>query len=229
MSRSIAVVDDDLEMLALLDQVLTRAGYKVRTYGTPGKFFDGLLKAKPDLCLVDVQLPGMDGREVVRVMRSNPETRDVAVIAISATAIASPDIVRGMDSGADEYLTKPLDLDLLLARIANLIARGRGGAPARAPEVVRWESLEVYPEEHRALLAGKEVPLTHLEFKLLSAFLGQPQRVLARSWLLQTVWESAPDVATRTVDKHVEALRRKIPVLAGRLETVVGVGYMFRA
>lgn len=224
----IAVVDDDAGMLELLTMVLGKAGYKVHTYPTPGRFFDGVLKVKPDACLIDVQLPGMDGREVIRVLRANPETRALILIAMSAHATHSSDAVLGLEVGADEYMVKPLDLDLLLVRVAGLLARSRGGVAAAPVEVVRWGAVAAMPDEHRVTLGGKEVPFTHLEFKLLLAFLRQPNRVLARSWLLQTVWESSPSVTSRTVDKHVEALRKKLPPFGKQVETVVGVGYLFR-
>ena len=226
MSVLISIVDDDEEVRKFLDFVLTKAGYAVNAYATPGRFFDGVLKAKPALCLIDVQLPGMDGREVIRVLRAAPETRGLAMIAMSAIALSPRDAVRGLNDGADEYLSKPLDLDLLLVRIANLLARGRADdAPRR--EIVTWGPLEVAVDEHRASLSGKPVELTHLEMKLLLAFLRQPGRVLPRSLLLQSVWDS-PAASTRTVDKHVESLRRKLPPLGKQLETVVGVGYVFR-
>ncbi len=227
MTGRIAVLDDDDEMLGLLKLVLAKAGFAVDAYATPGKFFDGLLRRRPDLCLIDVQLPGMDGRDVVRVLRANEATRAVPMMLMSAVAVSSGDVVLGVDQGADEYFTKPLDMDLLVARIRNLLARARPRAPA-AEEAARWKDVAAYPEEHRATLKGRDVALTHLELMLLLAFLRQPNRVLPRSWLLQSVWESLPSVSTRTVDKHVESLRRKFPPLADRIETVVGIGYTFR-
>ncbi len=227
MSDLIAVVDDDEGIRLFLEFVLVKAGHKVSSYATPGRFFDGVLKGKPALCLIDVQLPGMDGREVIRVLRASAEMRRVPLIAMSAVALSPRDAVRGLDEGADEYLSKPLDLDLLLVRIENLLARRRGDEPP-SRETVAWGPLEVCVEEHRATLSGKPVALTHLEMKLLLAFLRQPNRVLPRHWLLESVWESSPSVSTRTVDKHVETLRKKFPPLAKRIETVVGVGYLFR-
>lgn len=227
MIRAIAVVDDDVEIRQLLSLVLGKAGFKFSGYATPGRFFDGIVRKKPDLCILDVQLPGMDGREVVRVLRANPETRALPVIMITAAAVSPVDVVRGVENGADEYFSKPLDLDLLVVRIENLLARARGAAPV-PDDSISWGEVEVSPDEHCVTVGGKAVPLTHLEFKLLLAFLRQPNRVLPRSWLLQHVWDSSADVDTRTVDKHVETLRRKVRPLNGRLETVVGVGYLFR-
>jgi DNA-binding response OmpR family regulator len=227
-SALVAVVDDDGEMLVLLQRVLIHAGFRVQGYATPGRFFDGVTKTRPDLCLIDIQLRGMDGREIVRVLRANPETRALPVILMSAIATSAADFTRGLDGGADECFAKPLDLELLVARIRNLLARASGAATPPPAEVIRWRDLEVEPDGHRLALRGKEISLTHLEFKLLLAFLRQPNRVLPRVWLLQNVWQSSSAVTTRTVDKHVETLRKKVPPLADRLETVVGVGYLFR-
>jgi DNA-binding response OmpR family regulator len=165
---------------------------------------------------------------VVRVLRSNPETRTLPVIMITAVATSSADVIRGVDNGADEYFSKPLDLELLVARVENLLARSGARAAAPVSDSISWGEVEVSPDSHRVTVRGKDVPLTHLEFKLLLAFIRQPNRVLPRSWLLQNVWESAVAVSTRTVDKHVETLRKKVRPLTGKLETVVGVGYLFR-
>ena len=223
----IAVLDDDEELLGLLKLVLTRAKYKVDLYPTPGKFFDGIMRARPDLCVVDVQLPGMDGRDVIRILRSNAQTRTTPAILISGLSTTPADVVRGVEGGADEYFTKPLDLDLFVVRIGNLIARSTSSAPPPA-ESIKWGNIIIFPDEHRVTVKSREIPITRLEMLLLLAFFRQPNRVLPRSWLLQTVWESSPSVTTRTVDKHVESLRRKFPALAARLETVVGIGYLFR-
>ncbi len=225
MSALIAAVDDDAETLNFLKSVLGKAGYAVNAAPTPGRFFDQVIKAKPALCLIDAQLPGMNGTESVRVLRASPETRRIPLILMSAAAMAPGDVVRGFDEGADEHFAKPLDARLLLARVANLLARGRRGNPAG--EMISWGPLEIAPDEHRATLSGKPVALTHLEMRLLLAFLRQPGRVLVRSALLQSVWDS-PAIATRTVDKHVENLRRKLPPFGRKVETVVGVGYVFR-
>jgi two-component system, OmpR family, alkaline phosphatase synthesis response regulator PhoP len=226
-SALISVVDDDPEVLKFLEFILGKAGYAVSTSATPGRFFDSVLKRRPALCLIDVQLPGMDGREIVRVLRSSPETRNIPLISMSAVALSPEDKVRGLNEGADEYFSKPLDVDLLLVRVANLLAR-TGGAQPPAEEIVSWGAIEVSLTEHRASLSGKTVPLTNLEMKLLLAFLRQPGRVLPRTLLLQSVWDTSVSASTRTVDKHVETLRRKLPPFGKKVETVIGVGYLFR-
>lgn len=227
MTGRIALLDDDEELLALLKLVLTKAGFKVDLYPTPGKFFDGIMRASPDLCVIDVQLPGMDGRDVVRILRSNAQTRTTPAILISAISTTPADVVKGVEGGADEYFVKPLDLELFVVRAGNLISRSTSSAPPPI-DSVKWRTITIFPDEHRVTVKNREIPITRLELLLLLAFLRQPNRVLPRSWLLQTVWESSPSVTTRTVDKHVESIRRKFPILADRLETVVGVGYIFR-
>ncbi|MBI4370657.1 MAG: response regulator transcription factor [Elusimicrobia bacterium] len=227
MNERVAVIDDDEDFLELLARVLGKAGYKVKTYPAPGRFLDAAAKEVPDLCLLDMQLPGMDGRDLIRVLRANPQTRRLIIVAMSAVAVSPEDAVRGLEEGADEYLRKPMELGFMLVRVRGLLDRARPPAPPPAP-VLRWGALSVHPEEHRVALDGKDVPLTRLEFGLLSAFLRQPNRVLPRVWLLENVWGSSPPSGTRTVDKHVESLRRNLPAFGRRLETVVGVGYLFR-
>lgn len=227
MSAKVAVVDDDEEMLALLALVLGKSGYDVKTYASPGRFFDGLAKGKPDVTVLDMHLPGMDGRDVIRVLRANGDTKAMPIVAISAVVRSTADVVMGLELGADEYLAKPVDLDLLVARIAVLLRRAPNGA-ASAVETLRYGDIMVFPDEHRVQAGGKDVPLTHLEFKLLLYFLKNPSRVLTRGLMLEKVWGTGPDLSTRTVDKHVETLRKKLPAFGARVETVIRVGYLFR-
>lgn len=228
MKNVIAVVDDDPEFLEFINFTLGRAGYKIKTFETPGRFLDGVSKDRPHLCIVDVSLPGMDGRELIRVLRANDSTRNLPLIAVTALAVSAKDAIRGFTDGADEYLRKPIDPDLLAVRIQGLLARARAAGPAPASPPLIWNNMTVYPDEHRVEIGNDEIALTRLEFSLLCAFMRQPNRVLPRAWLLQDVWGSSPAVNTRTVDKHVETLRKKLPPFAQRVETVVGVGYLFR-
>ncbi len=228
MNAKVAVVDDDPEMLSLLALVLTKSGFDVKTYPTPGRFFDALAKGRPDVTILDMHLPGMDGRDVIRVLRANADTKAMPIVAMSAVARSTADVVLGLELGADEYLAKPVDLDLLVARIAVLLRRAPNGAASAAVDTVRYADVVIYPDEHRVDVGGRDVPLTHLEFKLLLYFLNNPNRVLTRGLMLEKVWGTGPDLSTRTVDKHVESLRRKLPSFGARVETVIRVGYLFR-
>lgn len=229
MKAKLAVVDDDAEMLAMMALVLGRSGFEVKTYPTPGRFLDSLAKVRPDLCILDMQLPGIHGRDVIRVLRENAATRRMPIVAITASERGTSDVIKGLELGADEYMGKPLDLELFVARIEALLRRTPAAWTAPPPaETLRYGALVLHLDEHRVEHEGRAVTLTHLEFKLLAYFLRHPQRVVTRGMLLEKVWGTEPDVSTRTVDKHVESLRKKLPSFAAHLETVIGVGYLFR-
>ncbi|OGR83243.1 MAG: hypothetical protein A3J74_03310 [Elusimicrobia bacterium RIFCSPHIGHO2_02_FULL_57_9] len=223
----IYVIDDDPEWGALLLKLLKSNGFEAMHFPTAGRFFDALIKAKPDLILLDMQLAGMHGREVIRVLRQNPDYQKLLVIAVSAHDVKSEHAVKALEGGADEYLAKPIHEDLLIARIAALLRRASGNGVA-AGERLRVGPLVIIPEQRRVSLNDREVELTRLEFELLLAFLRQPNRVLTRSLILETVWGGAPNMVTRTVDKHVESLRRKLGAFGKNFETVIRVGYVFK-
>lgn len=205
--------------------MLSRAGHRVSLYPTPGRFFDALARAAPQAIFVDMTLPGMHGREVIRVLRADPRTRQILILAMSGQEKLSPDIVSGFQSGADEYLVKPVDGELLLARLHSLAARG----PRReSEEAVSLGGLTVRPPERQCLVRGREVRLTRLEFDLILHLLEHAGRVLTRGALFQAVWRADPSASTRTVDKHVESLRRKLGDWGARIETVIGAGYVLR-
>lgn len=206
---------------------LQTSGYLAGLYPTPGKFFDSLIKNKPDLLILDMHLPGMDGKEIVRVMRNNPETRNAFIIAISGEAKGTEDIIKGLKTGADEYMVKPLEMDLLLTRIAGFLRRGLPNG-SHGPPILQSGPLTIFPEERSVKLVGKPVTLTRLEYDLLTYFIQHSNRVLTRSLLLETVWGGNSDMTTRTVDKHVESLRKKLGTFGKNFETVVRVGYMLR-
>lgn len=229
MKAKLAVVDDDDEMLALMAMVLGRSGFEVKTYATPGRFLDSLAKSRPDLCVLDMQLPGIHGRDVIRVLRENAATKRMPIVAITASERGILDVIKGLELGADEYMGKPLDLELFVVRIEALLRRLPVTAAAAPPsECLRFRGLTLLLDEHRVEADGKAVRLTHLELKLLAYFLRHPLRVVTRGMLLEKVWGTEPDQSTRTVDKHVESLRKKLPSFAPHVETVIGVGYLFR-
>ncbi len=224
----IAVVEDDDEYGELMVKMLKHSGYQVVLHPTPGRLFDSLLKGLPDVLILDMQLPGMHGREVLRVLRANEQTKHLVVVAVSAHDRTSADAVHAFESGADEYLAKPVDFELLTVRLEALLRR-RAQPPQAAGETLRLGPLTVRMEERSVTLDGAPVDLTNLEFKLLVYFLRQPNRVLTRSLILEMVWNTPGELNTRTVDKHVESLRRKLGAIGARLETVIRIGYMLRA
>ena len=207
--------------------VAREQGHEVSGFSTAGKFFDALIKSRFVLAMLDMRLPGMDGREIIRVLRANPETRNMLILGMSASDVRSSDAVAALNLGADEYLTKPLDADFLVARIAALLRRRRDPT-AMGPERICVDSLTVVPDRHEVRVDGKEAVLTDLEFRLLIYFIRNANRVLTRQLMLEQVWSVKAPIDTRTVDKHVESLRRKLGRFGARFETVVKVGYCLK-
>jgi DNA-binding response OmpR family regulator len=223
----IAIVDDDPECCALVRLWLKDQDYEISCFATAGRFFDALLKNRYMLVLLDMHLPGMDGREIIRVLRANPQTKRMLILGIADGGTRSADAVAALNLGADEYLTKPMDADFLVARVAALLRRR--GDPTAETERICVDSLVVVPDRREVTVDGKAVALTDLEFRLLVYFLRNANRVLTRHLVLDQVWGIKTPIDTRTVDKHVESLRRKLGRFSVRFETVVKTGYCFKA
>ncbi len=226
-SDRIAVVDDDSECCDRICLLLKEQGHEVSCFSTAGKFFDALANIRYVLTVLDMNLPGMDGKEIIRVLRANPEARRMLILAMSGSEKRSADAVAALNLGADEYLTKPVDADFLVARVAALLRR-RGDHSSVGPESIRIDILTVVPERREVAVDGKVAILTDLEFRLLDYFLHNVNRVLTRQLLLDQVWGMKERIDTRTVDKHVESLRRKLGRFGVRFETVIKVGYVLK-
>jgi DNA-binding response OmpR family regulator len=169
-----------------------------------------------------MHLPGMAGREILRVLRSNPETATMVLIGLSGRVHSKDEATEAFNAGADEYFSKPVDSALLLVRLQSLLRR----APVPAAEVnFRHFGITVYPESRLCRADGKEVRLTRLEFDLLLEFLRNPRRVLTRGGLIDALWSGDSSRGARAVDRHIHALRRKLGECGNHLETLVGVGY----
>lgn len=220
----VAVVDGDAPRRESLANLLEARGCRVSRYATAGRFFDGLLAHASRAAFVSMELPGMDGREIIRVLRANPETRAMVLIAVSEGRRRREEVLAGFEAGADEFLDAPCEPDLLVARLESLLRRRPEAAKAN---VIDLDGLRLDLDARVAVVAGKPVKLTRLEFDLAAHLVGHLGRVLTRGALLGAVWGGSAS-GTRTVDKHIEAVRRKLPPLAKRLETVVNVGYLLR-
>lgn len=229
----VLVVEDEESLLQTLRYNLSRAGHDVRLC-TDGRIaLEMVLGNPPDLMLLDLMLPGMDGLEICRRVRAevaNPAVSHVPILMLTARDDEIEKVL-GLEVGADDYLTKPFSMHELLARVkAQLRRADMGGVPSNAPSTLESDDLTVDVAARRALYQGKELRLKRREFDLLAYFLRYPGQVLSRERLLRNVWgyESAGD--TRTVDVHVRWLRGKIepePASPTRIQTVRGLGYMF--
>ena len=222
MSLRASVVDSDLECARSIEEALTAAGYQVRAYASLGKFLDALLSRRPDVLLMDMHLPGMEGREMFRALRSNPKTAKMVLIGLSGRDRSKDEVTAAFKAGADEYFFKPLDLGLLAVRLKSLLRR----VSAPAPEVsLRHRGITVLPNSRVCSIDGKEVRLTRLEFDLLLEFIRNPERVLTRGGLIDSLWRGETSRGMRAVDRHISALRTKLGSCGGLLETLVGIGY----
>jgi len=229
--KKVAVVDDDEGFSDFLTALLSQAGHDVSVYGSAGRFLDSLEDGVPDLAVLDLQMPGLSGWALIRLLKDMEETRAMPVIAVSGQFLQSSHIVRVLGMGADEYFSKPLDGEVFLAQVAALFRRAVS-APLGISEPAQTLSVDdvsVDIPAHEVKVGGESVHLTPLEFDLLVHFLRNRNRVLTRGHILQHVWKSDPTQSTRTVDKRVEALRKKLGRLGRSIATVSGVGYCLRA
>jgi DNA-binding response OmpR family regulator len=220
----IALVEDDDDLSNTLAMALEREGYAVMVYRTGREGLDGVLGDPPDLVLLDLNLPDLDGLSVCRELRETDAVHDLPIIMLTARVDES-DRVLGLDLGADDYVTKPFSLRELKSRIRALLRRRAldGGVPedeySDSRLVVRRGPMDV-------LLDDEAVRLTTREFELLWYLITTRPRVASRERILERVWGLSSEVETRTVDVHIRALRKKID--QNVVETVIGVGYRFR-
>lgn len=224
MKADILVVDDDPKITQLLKRVLSLEGYAVRTASSGEEGLAQAAAKDPDLVILDILMPGIDGIEVCRRLRTS-SAADVPILLLTAKDDVS-DRVRGLDGGADDYVVKPFELDELLARVRALLRRREpsGG------EVLRFADLTLDTRTHGATRGTREMTLSATEFALLRYFLRYPRRVLSRDAILNAVWGEDFERPTNVVDVYVGYLRAKLE--AGNesrlLHTVRGVGYILR-
>jgi two-component system phosphate regulon response regulator PhoB len=226
-AERILVVDDEPEIVALVAYHLAKAGYRVSTASNGEDALDAARREHPDLIVLDLMLPGMSGFDILEQLRAEEGTRDVAVLMLTARR-EEPDRIRGLELGADDYLTKPFSLAELVLRVGAILRRAGTTVPGSADSVVVGP-LVIDRGAMTVTVAGKPVDLTPTEFKLLLTLAERRGRVQGRAHLLETVWEAAPDIQTRTVDMHVQRLRAKLGDAGEFIETVRGFGYRLRA
>jgi two-component system phosphate regulon response regulator PhoB len=223
----VLVVDDEPDIVALVAYHLAKTGYRVSTASSGTEALDAARRECPALIVLDLMLPGMSGYEVLEQLRASDGTRDVAVLMLTARR-EEQDRIQGLSLGADDYLTKPFSPQELVLRVGAILRRlgaGRGSATDR----IHLGALEIDTAAHVVRVGDEAVDLTPTEYKLLLTLAERRGRVQARAHLLQTVWEAAPDIQTRTVDMHVQRLRAKLGAAGDLIETVRGFGYRIRA
>jgi len=219
---TILVVDDERDLQSLLDFNLRQAGFETVLASTGEQALQSVRRRVPDLVLLDLMLPDLPGTEICRQVKSDPRTRAVPVVMLTARG-EELDRVVGFELGADDYVVKPFSMRELVLRVKAVLRRAgqQGGDRARS----ELGPIRLDVEAHRCYIAGEEVSLTPLEFRLLATLMTRAGRVQSRERLLTDVWEMSSELETRTVDTHVKRLREKLGSARDLLETVRGVGY----
>jgi two-component system, OmpR family, phosphate regulon response regulator PhoB len=226
LGQRILVVDDEPDIVALIAYHLAKAGYRVSTATTGVDALDTARRERPALVVLDLMLPEMSGYEVLEQLRADRVTASIGVLMLTARR-DEPDRIRGLALGADDYLTKPFSPQELVLRVGAILRR-ISSAGEMAPDVIMVGPIRIERSQHRVLVNEAAIDLTPTEYKLLLTLAERRGRVQARGHLLETVWEAAPDIQTRTVDMHVQRLRAKLGDAGSLIETVRGFGYRLR-
>lgn len=222
MPQLILVVDDEPKVARLARDYLEKNGFRVLTAGDGQSALTTARREKPDLIILDLMLPQIDGREVCRILRRES---DVPIIMLTALS-EEIDQVTGLEIGADDYITKPFSVRTLVARVRALLRRTRG--EVKAPDIVRVGGLEIDGGKYSATFNGNPLRLTPNEFKLLHLLASRPGQTLTREGLLEDLHGAASSL-DRSVDSHIKNLRKKLEAASGKsmIETVYGIGYRF--
>ena len=222
--KSILVIDDEKNITDLLRYNLEKEGYEVHACRTGEQGFETARQKRPDLVILDLMLPQMDGIEVLKLLRSARETRQIPVLMLTAKS-TELDQVLGLELGAVDYITKPFSVKVLLVRVKNVF---RGNErKGEEPVVIRSGEIMLDREKLSLTVKGKPVSLTRLEFNILAFLMRHPGRVFSREELLSGAWKDEAFVVDRTVDAHIKSIRHKLGRHREAVETVRGAGYRF--
>lgn len=222
----ILVVDDEPDILELVQYNLQKDNYDVVSVLSGEEALARVQTSPPDLVVLDLMLPGMDGLEVCKQLKQEPRTAAIPLIMLTARG-EEADVVAGLELGADDYLTKPFSPRVLLARIKAVLRR-RHSVPASADAVITHHEIVIHPGRHEVLVQSTPVQLTPTEFRILHLLARRPGWVFTRNQIIEAAQGDEASVTARTVDVHMVALRRKLGACGDAIETIRGVGYRFQ-
>jgi two-component system phosphate regulon response regulator PhoB len=223
----VLVVDDEEDLLELVRFNLVRDGYAVAVASTGEDALRMIRRESPDLVVLDLMLPGIDGLEICRRLKADPRTREIPIVMLTAKG-EERDVIAGLDRGADDYITKPFSPRVLSARVKALLRRREQDRHAEQDATLEVHELSIHPGRHEVRLAGEPVELTYTEFALLHFLARKPGWAFTRTQIVDAVKGEDYPVTERSVDVQVAGLRKKLGEFASYIETVRGVGYRFR-
>jgi two-component system phosphate regulon response regulator PhoB len=221
----ILLIEDEPDIAEVLQYNLEKEGFQVELARRGDAGLEAVRRDSPDLILLDLMLPGIDGLEVTRLLKRDPATAHLPIVMLTARG-EEVDRIVGLELGADDYISKPFSPREVVLRVKAVLRRIQH--EEAASELLQVGEIELDIAGHQLRVQGKEAPLTATEFRLLRLLLERGGRVQTRGQLLSDVWGYAEDIDSRTVDTHIRRLRRKLGPEADRIETVIGVGYRLR-
>ena len=226
--QQILVVDDEEDLLELVRYNLSKDGFRVECVSSGEDALRSARRQPPDLIVLDLMLPSVDGLEVCRRLKSDSKTRDVPIIMLTAKG-EEADMIAGLERGADDYIPKPFSPRVLAARVRALLRRNEARLREEAETTIDVHELSIHPGRHEVRLAGEPLELTYTEFALLQFLAKRPGWAYTRTQIVDAVKGEDYPVTERSVDVQVAGLRKKLGPHGSYIETVRGVGYRFRA
>lgn len=218
----IAIVEDDENIAHLEQYALSDSGLEAQIYPDGAAFFQALEKELPELVILDVMLPDLDGHAILQRLRQDSRTSALPVMMVTAKG-TELDVVQGLDGGADDYLPKPFGIMEFLSRVKALLRRTSRGQSA---STLTFGSITMLQERHQVLVDGQKVELTFKEYDLLRLFLSSPEVAVSRNTIMDQVWHCDSSVESRTLDMHIRSLRQKLGPAGGYIQTLRKVGYI---
>ncbi len=225
--EKIFIVEDDEDILELMKYNVVKEGYQVFTETAGDAALQTARTKMPDLILLDLMLPGLDGLEICRTLKNEPKTKGISIMMVTAKG-EEADIVTGLEMGADDYITKPFSPRVLLARIKAVLRRKKTTASPEESTTVKVHDLVIDPSRHEIMVKNKLIDLTFTEFKLLEYFARRPGRVFTRYQIVDGVKGADYAVTERSVDVQIVGLRKKLGSSGKLIETVRGIGYKLK-
>lgn len=216
-------VEDDSSIREIEIYTLQSTGFEARGFETAGDFFKALQKEKPELVILDIMLPDMEGTEVLRQLKKDISAKEIPVILASAKG-TEYDKVKGLDTGADDYLAKPFGMMEMVSRVRAVLRRTQ----KPKSNVLEHNGIRIDHGKHEVTVNGKMIDLTLKEYEVLALLMSRPGIVFTRDQLLSKVWEEEYTTETRTVDVHIRTLRQKLQEEGAHIDTVRGVGYRYK-